>query len=566
MLRDIPDSPWWGYTLFILIVIALVHPVGAYIARAFKGEMRLLRPLESLIYKVGRIDPDAEQSWSAYALSFVCFTLVGTLALYAIVRLQHFLPTYPSPAPATPMTPDLAANTAVSFATTTTWQAYGGETTMSPLAQTLGLCAQNFLAGAAGLAVGIAFIRGLARQQAGGLGSFWADLTRGMLYVLMPLALVGSLLYVACGVPMTWLFGTQITTIEGAKQTIAMGPVAALEMIKNLGTNGGGYFNVNAAHPFETPNNAANLLSMLAIAVLPAALTRTFGILTGRKTHGWVLLGAMAILFVGGLSVASWSEAAGNPAFAAHHVDVANMEGKEVRFGPQESVLAATVTSNGATGSYNTMHDSLMPITGGVALFNMLLGGIAFGGLGTGIYSIVLVALLAVFLCGLMIGRTPEYLGKKIGPYEIKLVAFYMLACPFFVLGLAAVAISVGPGLAGLTTNQGAHGFSEILYAYASAFANNGQTFAGLSANSPFYNLTIMAAMMAGRFALTVPALALAGSFASQKNRATTAGTMPTDNVTFMVMLVTTAILIGGLSFFPAISLGPIVEHLQVAR
>lgn len=550
-----------GYALFLGIVLLLVHPVGLYLARVFSGETKFLRPLERSIYRASGVKPGEDQSWADYARSFILFSLVGTLALYAVLRLQALLPTYPHPAPATPMTPDLAANTAVSFATTTTWQAYGGETTMSSLAQMLGLCAQNFLAGAAGLAIGIAFVRGFARERKGGLGSFWVDLTRGLLYVLLPLSLIVSVAYVACGVPMTWTGSLAATGLEGASQTIAMGPVAALEGIKNLGTNGGGFFNVNAAHPFETPNNAANLLSMLAIAVLPAALTRTFGIMTGRRRHGWILLGAMAFLFVGGIAVAHLAETAGNPAVTALHVAGGNLEGKETRFGTAGSVLAAMVTSNGATGSYNAMHDSLMPLAGGVALLNMLLGEITFGGLGTGIYSLVLVALLAVFLCGLMVGRTPEYLGKRIGGNEIKLVVLYTLACPMVVLALTALAVVTGPGLAGLTTNAGPHAYTEILYAYASAFTNNGQNFAGLSANSPFYNLTTLVAMMAGRFALSIPALALAGHFAAQRNRPANAGTLPTDGLTFGAILVATALLVGGLSFFPALALGPLADH-----
>ncbi len=559
-----PGANLFGYALFLGIVLLLVHPVGTYLASVFEGRATFLRPVERLVYRLCGVDPEDDQPWSAYAGSFVLFSLVGSFALYAILRLQPLLPTYPNPAPATPMTPDLAANTAVSFATTTTWQAYGGETTMSSLAQMLGLCAQNFLAGAAGLAVGIAFIRGLSRERSNGLGSFWVDLTRGLLYVLLPLSLAGSIAYVACGVPSTWLGSVSATGIEGAAQTLAMGPVAPLEFVKNLGTNGGGFFNVNAAHPFETPDNVANLISMFAIAALPAALTRTFGIMTGRRRHGWVLLGAMTVLFVGGLGVAHLAEIGGNPSFAALHVVGGNLEGKEVRFGTEGSVLAAMVTSNGATGSYNAMHDSLMPLTGGVALLNMLLGEIVFGGLGTGIYSMVLVAMLAVFLCGLMVGRTPEYLGKRIGANEIKLVMLYTLECPLAVLGLAALAVSVAPGLAGLTTNSGPHGFAEILYAYASAFANNGQNFAGLSANSPFYNLTTLVAMMAGRFGLSIPALALAGRYARQRTRPTNAGTLPTDDFAFGAIVVATALLVGGLSFFPALALGPLAEHFAL--
>ncbi len=562
-----PDSrSHLEYFAFLALVVILVVPLGGYMARVFNGQTTWLRPLERLIYRVGGIDPEEEQDWRAYAFSFIIFSLIGTLVLYAILRLQQYLPFYDAKNITTPMTPDLAANTAVSFATTSTWQAYGGETTMSYASQMLGLCAQNFLAGAAGLAVGIAFIRGLARERSATLGNFWVDVTRAMLYILLPLSLVGAVVLMFCGVPMNFLPYAHLTTVEGAKQVIANGPVAALEFIKNLGTNGGGFYNANAAHPFETPNNAVNVLSLLAIAVLPAALTRTFGLMVQRTRDGWVLLGVMVALFVGGLVICDRAEQSVNPAIAAVHVTGGNFEGKETRFGIGGSVLAAITTSNGATGSTNSAHDSYTPIGGMAPLSNMLLGEIIFGGLGTGIYSIIFVALLGLFLCGLMVGRTPEYLGKKITKYEVQLVVLYTLTGPMLVLCLTALAVATSPGLAGLTTNTGAHGFTEILFGYTSSFANNGQTFGGLNANSAFYNITTAIAMMGGRFLLAVPALALAGSFAVQGRKPVTKGTLPTDGMTFAVILAGTVLLVTGLSFLPALALGPIVEHIQMVH
>ncbi|MCM3902012.1 MAG: potassium-transporting ATPase subunit KdpA [Pyrinomonadaceae bacterium] len=566
------------YGVFLLVVIALVKPVGGYMTRVFEGKRTwldfLLRPLERLIYKLARVDPTLEMNWKQYAVSFVLFGFAGTVLLYLLLRLQHLFPFYAPSYLTTPLSPDLAMNTSVSFATTTTWQAYGGETTMSYFSQLVGLAAQNFLAGAAGLAVGVAFIRGLAREQTDKLGNFWVDLVRSLLWVLLPLSVVASIVLVWQGVPMNFNAYTQATMPGGGSQVIAQGPVAALESIKNLGTNGGGFFNVNGAHPFENPTPFSNFFEMLLIAVLPAAFVNTFGRMTGRLRESWVLLWVMVILFACGLLACGWVEQRGNPrvtrevnqaVMAPQAASVSNLEGKEVRFGIGGSVLTAITTSNGATGSYNSMHDSYTPIGGGVPLANMLLGEIVFGGLGTGLYSVILIALVGLFLAGLMVGRTPEYLGKKIRVTEIKYIMMYTLASPVAVLLMTALAIVTQPGLAGLTTNDGAHGFTEILYAYASSFANNGQNFAGLSANSVFYNVTTAVAMMIGRFGLAIPALALAGSFAMQKRTPASLGTLPAYTFTFGVLVVGTALIVGGLSYFPALALGPIIEHFLMS-
>lgn len=513
------------YALFLIIVAVLVKPLGGYIESVFTGKSAfldiVLRPTENLIYRLARIDARAEMSWKQYAVAFVLFSGVGTVLLFLILRLQWLLPFYDAAFISTPMASDLAFNTAISFSTTTTWQAYGGETTMSYLSQVVGLTVQNFLAGAGGLAVGIAFMRGLARQNTDNLGNFWVDLVRGLIWILLPLSIIGSLLLVWQGVPANFLPYTLVTTLEGGSQTIAQGPVAVLEFIKNLGTNGGGFLYVNGAHSFENPTPLTNFLEMLAIVAISAALTNTFGRMVRKPRQGWILFWTMTALFATGLFFTGWFEQQGNPLTSndgAVLQSAGNMEGKETRFGVGGSVLAAVTTSNGATGSYNSMHDSFTPLGGGVPLVNMLLGEIIYGGLGTGFYSIVMVALIALFLAGLMIGRTPEYLGKRIGVAEIKLIMLYALAAPIVILSLTALALVTSGGLAGLITNDGAHGFTEILYAYTSAFANNGQNFAGLSANSVFYDVTTAIAMVVGRFGLAIPALALAGQFAARNS------------------------------------------------
>lgn len=560
------------YTVFLGAVVLLVKPVGGYMARVFEGQTTFFdfaaRPLEKLIYKIARVDSEKEMTWREYAVSFILFSFVGTIGLFLILEAQSIVPFFSLTREflTTPMTADLAFNTAISFSTTTTWQAYSGETTMSYFSQIVGLTVQNFLAGAGGLAIGIAFIRGFKKENSETLGNFWVDLTRSILWILLPLSFIGSLLLIWQGVPVNFSAYAQITTLEGSTQTIAQGPVAVLELIKNLGTNGGGFFNTNAAHPFENPTPLTNFIEMAAIVILPASLTYTFGKMIGRQRQGWLLFWVMTALFIGGIIFTHWSEQRGNPlvAEAINQTSAPNMEGKETRFGIGGSTLAAVTTSNGATGSYNSMHDSYTPLGGMVLLVNMLLGEIIFGGLGTGLFSIIFVALIALFLGGLMIGRKPEYLGKEIGVYEIKMIMLYTLAAPFAVLVLTALAVSTESGLAGLTTNNGVHGFSEIIYAYASSVANNGQNFAGLSANSVFYNLTTAIAMMIGRFGLAIPALALAGSFARQGRRVVTVGTLPTDSFAFGAFLAGTAIIVGALSYFPALALGPILEHLFI--
>jgi K+-transporting ATPase ATPase A chain len=550
---------------FILVLVILVKPVGAYLERVFERQPTsldpLLAPIERLVHRLIGIEPKSDMDWKRYSLAFGAFGIVNVVAVYVALRWQALFPWFFPNVITTPMTPDLAANTAVSFATTTTWQAYAGETTMSYFSQ-LVLAGQNFFAGAAGLAVGIAFIRGYARQRATTLGNFWGDLIRALLWVLLPMSILGSLILIAQGVPMNFRPYTMARTLEGATQTIAQGPVAALELIKNLGTNGGGFFNVNAAHPFENPTGLTNFLELLAIVILPAALTHTFGRMVGRPRDGWVLFWTMTGLFMAGLAVCNWAESTLHPAFAREIVG-GNMEGKEQRFGIAGSALAAEVTSNTSTGSYNAMDDSFQPLGVAVPLLNMLLGEIIYGGLGGGLYGMIFVALIALFIGGLMIGRTPDHLGKQIGPPEMKIIALYTLVAPVTILALTAIAVVTKAGLAGLTVDTAAHGFTEILFAYTSCFGNNGQTMASLNANNLFYNMTTTVAMLAGRYALAILALALAGRFAAMPRRPPGLGTMASDTITFGVLLAGTAVLLGALNYLPALALGPLVEHLS---
>ena len=558
------------YLTFLAVVTALVKPVGVYLAWVFGPTPpfhRVLGPVERGLYRLTGVRPEEGMTWSRYATCFIAFSLVGTVLLYLLLRLQHLLPGGPDPKYlTTPMTPDLAMNTAISFSTTTTWQAYAGESTMRYWTQLLGLTGQNFLAGASGLAVGIAFLRGVSADRGQGLGNFWVDVTRALLWVLLPLSLLGALFLVWQGVPMSFAPYRVVTTVEHGRQVIALGPVAALEFIKNLGTNGGGFFNANGAHPFENPTPLTNFVGMLAIAVLPASLTQVLGRMTGRPRQGWMLFGVMVAFFVVGLTICGAAEQAGNPRLAALGVSGPNLEGKEVRFGVAQSVLAAVTTSNGATGSTAATPDSFTPLGVSVPLVNMLLGEIAFGGLGAGIQGMVVVALIAMFIGSLMIGRTPQYLGKTLGPPEMKLVVLYALAAPLAVLLLTALAVATEAGRAALTTNDGPHGLTEILFAYASSAGNNGQTMAGLSANSVFWNVTTAAAMVLGRFGLVVPALALAGRMAVQRPRPDSSGTLPSDTLLFGVLLGGSAVLLGALTFLPALALGPVVEHLQLVR
>lgn len=559
------------FVVFLLIVTALVRPLGSYLARVFEGQWTLLDPvclpLERGDYRLAGIDPRREMGWAEYAGAFLRFSVLGMLLLYIILRLNAHLPWFDGTYMTTPMSTDLALNTAVSFATTTTWQAYAGEATLSYSAQMVGLVAQNFLAGASGLAVGVAFIRGFARRGSSTLGNFWRDLVRAVLWVLLPAALLMAVVLMWQRVPMNFADYTVADGLTGS-QVIAQGPVAALETVKNLGTNGGGFFNANGAHPFENPSSFTNAIEMLAIVALPAALTYTFGTLTGRRRDAWLLYIVMVVLFSAGLLLTAAFEQGGNPLYpetvsqSSTDQPGGNMEGKETRFGIASTALTVTATSNAATGSYNAMHDSLTPLGGAVPLVNMQLGKLVFGGLGTGIYSMVIVALLAMFVTGLMIGRTPAYLGKRIGPAETRLVTLYILIGPAAILGLTAVAVVSEAGLRGLTTNDGAHGFTEILYAYASSVANNGQNFAGLSANTWFYNVTTAIGMLAGRFGLAVVALAIAGYMVRQPTRQATAGTFPTASPLFALVLTATILIVGLLTFLPALALGPLAEHL----
>ncbi len=564
------------YVTFVAIVTVLVKPLGGYMERVFSQKRTILDrvclPVERLLYRITSVDPNLEMTGKEYATCFVLFGFAGTLLLYSILRMQRFLPWFFPQYHTTPLSRDLALNTAISFSTTSTWQAYAGENTMSYFSQMVGLCAQNFLAGAAGLAVGVAFIRGLARQCSDTLGNFWVDLTRSLLWVLLPGALIGALLLVWQGVPMNFHQYAIATTVEGTRQVIPQGPVAALEIIKNLGTNGGGFFNANGAHPYENPSPLTNFLEMLAIVLLPAAFTNTFGRMVGQPRQGWLLYGVMLLLFVSGLVFVHHFEQRGIPHIAnvgfrnGRLQSGGNMEGKEVRFGIGASTLTAVVTSNTATGSSNSMDDSYTSLGGMVLLVNMLLGELVFGGLGTGLYSIVMAAAIAVFLAGLMVGRTPEFLGKKIGPAENKMIMLYALAAPLVVLPLTAIAVSTRMGLSGLTVNTGPHGFTEILFAYTSCFANNGQSFASLNANTPFYNLTTALAMMVGRFGLAIPALAFAALFGRQRSTPSSSGTLPTHSFVFGVLLTTCLIVTVALSYLPALALGPVLERLLLGR
>ena len=560
------------FLLFLLIVTLLVKPLGGYMERVFSGTRTALQrwclPVEKLVYRITRVDPHREMTFAEYATCFVLFGLVNTLLLYAILKLQHLLPWFYPAYQTSPLTSDLAMNTAVSFSTTTTWQAYSGETTMSYFSQMAGLCSANFLAAAAALAVGVAFIRGLARQESDTLGNFWVDLTRALLWILLPGALLGAVLLIWQGVPMNFHPYAVATTVEGGKQVIAQGPVAALEIIKNLGTNGGGFFNANGAHPYENPTPLSNFLEMLAMVLLPAALTNTFGRMVGRPRQGWLFYWVMIVLFSGGLFLVDHFEQRGNPLLrnvdARHRWSQSggNMEGKEVRFGIGSTALTAVVTSNTATGSTNAADDSLTSLAGMVLLINMLVGEVVFGGLGTGLYSMVMAAAIAVFLAGLMVGRTPEYLGKKIGPAENKMIMLYALLAPLVVVPLTAIAVSTKPGLSGLTVNFGPHGLTTILFAYASCFANNGQAFGGLGANTAFYNVTTAFAMAAGRFGLAIPALAFAGLFAHQRKTPVTVGTLPTDSLPFGIFLIVCLVIITALSYLPVLAIGPVLERL----
>ena len=559
---------WLEYTVFIATVLALAHPLGTYLTRVCERRRTfldwLLQPVESALYRLLGVHADQEMSAVTYAVCFLSFGAGCAVLLFLVLMLQRALPGGPSDEYLTTrMTVDLAANTAVSFTTTTTWQAYAGESTLRYLSQVIGLVAQNFLAGAAGLAVGFAFIRGIARQSSATIGNFWVDLVRSLLWVLLPLGLVGSLALIWQGVPLNLSPYILVHTLEGRTQVIAQGPVAALEFIKNLGTNGGGFFNANGAHPYANPTPLTNFIGMLGICALPAALMITLGQLTQRLRAGWLLLSVMVVLYVGGLAVCDHAERAPPPRLADLHLVGGNMEGKEVRFGIGESTLTTVVTSNTSTGSYNAQHDSYRPLGVLVPLTFLLLGEVVFGGLGTGVYSIVMMALMAAFLGALMIGRIPEYLGKKVTAAETRWIALYVLTAPMVVLVLTAVAVLTHAGRAAVSLNYGPRGFTEILFAYASCMANNGLALSGLDANNVFYNTTTIIAMLAGRFGLAVLALVAAGRFADQRRVVHSSGTLSIDTPTFGLLLLGTILLTAAVSFLPALAMGPIVEILQ---
>ncbi len=556
------------FAAYAVIILAMTPVLGGYMARVFTGERTFLtpvvRPLERLIYAICGVKADAEQSWRRYAGHLLLFALVGTLLSYAIMRLQQYLPLNPQAMPAVPA--DLAMNTAVSFNTNTNWQNYGGESTMSYFSQMIALAVHNFLSAATGLAVAVALVRGFARRTTKTIGNFYVDLTRGVLYILLPISIVGALVLVWQGVPQTMGPYVDAQTIEGARQTIALGPVASQEVIKELGTNGGGFFNTNSAHPYENPTPLTNFIEDLLIFLIPAALVDTYGRMIGRRKQAYAIYGAMGILFLVGLAVAYWTEAEPNPALAqiaGYDTAQGNMEGKEVRFGLADSVLWAVTTTDTSCGAVNAMHDSLMPLAGLVPLANIMLGCIIFGGVGTGLYGILLHVIIAVFIAGLMVGRTPEYLGKKIESREVKLAIFALFAITAAILIFSSISAVSAAGAAGLG-NSGPHGLSEILYAFSSTDANNGSAFAGLSGNTIFYNAMLGAMMLIGRFFVIVPILAIAGSFAAKKTVPPSTGTFPTDTGLFVALLIAVVLIVGLLTFFPALALGPVIEHLAL--
>ena len=564
---------WIQVALYGLVIVLLVKPLGGYMTRVFTGERTMLspvlEPVERGFYRLAGVDPRAEQGWMSYAVCMLVFSLAGFASLYALLRLQAFLPLNPAGLPA--VDEGLAFNTAMSFTTNTNWQSYVPESTMGNLVQMAGLTVHNFVSAATGIALAIALVRGFARRSAKGIGNFWADLTRCTLYVLLPLSLVVGLFFAWQGMPQTLAATIEVTTLEGAKQTIAQGPVASQEVIKMLGTNGGGFFNANSAHPFENPSALTNFVQVVLIFALGAALTNVFGRMVGDQRQGWAVFAVMAVLFLAGVLVVYWAEAAGNPMIAAAGVDTApsmlqsggNMEGKETRFGIAASALFAVITTAASCGAVNAMLDSFTPLGGLVPMFNIQLGEIIVGGVGAGLYGMLLFAILAVFIAGLMVGRTPEYLGKKIEAREVKMALLAILVLPFSILGFAAIATVMEAGLAG-PANAGPHGFSEILYAYTSATGNNGSAFAGLSANTTFYNTTLGLAMFVGRFLMIVPMLAIAGSLAAKKAVPASAGTFPTHGPLFVGLVVGVILIVGGLTFFPALALGPLVEQVAM--
>lgn len=550
--------------VFFLIVLALTKPLGLYMRRVFSGERtfadRALRPIERLIYRLGGVDPEREQDWQSYTIAMLVFSGAGLLLTYLVERVQHRLPLNPDRLGA--VAPDLAWNTATSFATNTNWQAYVGEATMSHFTQMVGLTFHNFVSAATGIALAIAIIRGIARTSAKTIGNFWVDLVRGTLWILLPLSLVAAIVLMSQGVVQNFQPATQVTTLEGATQRIAQGPVASQEAIKELGTNGGGFFNANSAHPYENPTPFTNLLEMVLIFAIGAGLCSTLGSMTGKPRHGWAVFAAMSMLFLAGAFLASAGEQAGNPIHRQLGLAAAggNMEGKEVRFGIGDSALFAVVTTDASCGAVNAMHDSFTPLGGSIPLLNIMLGEVIFGGVGAGMYGMILFIVLAVFIAGLMVGRTPEYLGKKIEAHEVKLAMLAVLILCFCILaGTAAAAISKA-GTSSLN-NSGPHGLSEMTYAFTSAAGNNGSAFAGLNANTRFYNVALGVAMFFGRFLMIIPLMALAGSLGAKKKAVEGAGTFPVDGPMFTFLLIGVILIVGALTYFPVLSLGPYVEH-----
>jgi K+-transporting ATPase ATPase A chain len=556
---------WMQILIYCAMVVALVKPLGSYMTRVFNGERTLLSPvlapLEGALYGAAGIDEKHEQHWLTYTVAMLLFHIGGFLILYALLRLQGVLPL--NPADQSAVAPDLAFNTAVSFVTNTNWQNYGGESTMSYLVQMLGLTHQNFLSAATGIVLAVALIRGFARASMQTIGNFWVDITRCTLYILMPICVLYALFLVWQGMPQTLGAYVDTTTLEGAKQTIAVGPVASQVAIKMLGTNGGGFFNANAAHPFENPTALSNFVQMISIFAVGAALTNVFGRMVGDERQGWAILAVMGVLFIAGVAVCYWAEARGNDAFAAMGLTGGNMEGKEVRFGIIASALFAVITTAASCGAVNAMHDSFTALGGMIPLVNMQLGEIIVGGVGAGMYGMLLFVILAVFVAGLMVGRTPEYVGKKIEAKEVKMAMLAILILPLMYLGWTAAAVVIPSAVASMA-NPGPHGFTEVLYAYTSQTGNNGSAFAGLTGNTLWYNITGAIAMLVGRFWMIVPAMAIAGSLAAKKSVPASAGTFPTTGGLFVGLVVGVIVIVGGLTFFPALALGPIVEHLAM--
>ena len=556
---------WIQILLYCAIIVAITPVLGAYMTRVFNGERTflspVLRPVEAVLYGVGGVDEKREQNWLTYTVAMLLFHVGGFLIIYVLMRMQALLPF--NPAEQSAVAPDLSFNTAVSFITNTNWQNYGGESTLSYLVQMLGLTHQNFLSAATGIVLAVALIRGFARASMKTVGNFWVDITRCTLYILLPICIVFTLFLVWQGMPQTLGPYVDATTLEGAKQTIAVGPVASQVAIKMLGTNGGGFFNANASHPFENPTALSNYAQIISIFALGASLTNVFGRMVGNQRQGWAILAVMGVLFIAGVAVCYWAEANGTTALNALGLAGGNMEGKEVRFGVVASALFAVITTAASCGAVNAMHDSFTALGGMIPLINIQLGEIIVGGVGAGMYGMLLFVILAIFVAGLMVGRTPEYVGKKIEAKEVKMAMLAILILPLMILGWTAVAVVYPPAVASMA-NAGPHGFSEVLYAYSSQTGNNGSAFAGLTGNTMFYNITGAVAMFVGRFFMIIPAMAIAGSLAEKRSIPASTGTFPTTGGLFIGLVVGVILVVGGLTFFPALALGPIVEHLAM--